>query len=197
MLPFPVILLYYAFWAGGFFGGPGTLPDEAEALAKQEPKGYCAMCCEACCNCWIMYHDTTFCFWSLCIFLQVVTLLLFLMSLLFCLLSAIQIFLSSGCAQVYMINDHHVCGNTLLNLRKFLDSFLFGVHEDDMASQCQEKTLLTCNVMGPMMHSGAMLTVMGSVVASGAAFQLIVESSTLHARAVSRRQIADIIAAEK
>jgi Ca2+-binding EF-hand superfamily protein len=199
MIPFPLTLLYYAFWAGGWFGGPGTVPDEAEAeaLAKQEPKGYCAMCCEACCNCWIMYHDTTFCFWSLCIFLQVVTLFLFITSLLFCLISAIQIFMSSGCAQVYMINDHHVCGNTLLNLRKFLVSFLPGVHEDSMASQCQEKTLLTCNVMGPMMQSGAMLTVMGSLIAAGAAFQLIVESSTLHARAVVRREIAEIIKASK
>jgi hypothetical protein len=197
MLLFPLILLYYAFWAGGWFGGPGTLPEPLEAEAAKQEKGCCSTICDACCNCWIMYHDTTLCFWSCCIFLQVVTLALFLFSLLFCILAAVQIFLASGCAQIYMLGDGSVCGNTLLNLRKFLSSFLPGTHDDHMPAACHDKSLLLGQLIGSAMQNAAMLTVMGSVVASGASFQMIIESATLHSRAVVRREIADILQQEE
>jgi hypothetical protein len=196
MLLFPLILLYYAFWAGGWFGGPGTLPEQAEAEVAKQEKGCCATICDACCNCWIMYHDTTLCFWSCCIFLQIVTLLLFLVSLLFCILAAVQIFLASGCAQVYMLGDGSVCGNTLLNLRAFLASFLPGVHDDHMPSACHDKSLLLGQLIGSAMQNAAMLTVIGSMIASGASFQMIIESATLHSRAVVRREIAEILQSE-
>jgi hypothetical protein len=196
MLLFPLIMLYYAFWAGGWFGGPGTLPEPLEAEVAKQEKGCCATVCDACCNCWIMYHDTTLCFWSCCIFLQVITLMLFLISLLFCILAAVQIFLGAGCQQIYMLGDGSVCGNTLLNLRKFLASFLPGVHDDHMPGACHDKSLLLGQLIGSAMQNAAMMTVIGSMVASGATFQMIIESATLHSRAVVRREIADILQQE-
>mmetsp|Transcript_104393 Transcript_104393/g.162791 ORF Transcript_104393/g.162791 Transcript_104393/m.162791 type:complete len:1112 (+) Transcript_104393:80-3415(+) len=199
MLPFPLILMYYAFWAGGWFGGPGgKWPDLKDNDYPQDgcPEGMwakCMCCCSACKSCWITYHDTHLCFWSCCIFLQVVTLVLFLVSLVFCILAAVQMFISSGCAQVYMLGDGSVCGNTLLNLRMFLDTFLFGIKESAMAGACDDRSLLTCDMIGSKMQSAGMLTVAGSMVAAGASFQMIIESSTLHSRAVVRRMIDDAL----
>jgi hypothetical protein len=199
MLPFPLIMLYYAFWAGGWFGGPGTrakaegedTEPKEDLTAFQKMKLCCSTCYDSCCWCWVNYHDLTLCFWSCCIFLQVVCLLLFLVSLLFCILAAVQIFLSSGIASIYILGDASVCGNTLLNLRAFLATFLPGVHDDHMADQCHDKSLLLGELIGSKMQSAGMYTVMGSMVAAGATFQMVIESSMLHSRAVVRRQIAN------
>jgi hypothetical protein len=192
MMPFPLILLFYAFWAGGYFGGPGHIPDEEEIAASKQEKGCCATCWDACCACWIGYHDLSLCFWSCCIFLQIVCLLLFLISLLFCILAAVQIFVASSLSQVYMLGDGNVCGNTLLNLRAFLATFLPGVHSEKMSAACHDKSLLLGQMMTPM-QSGAMMTVIGSLIAAGASFQMVIESATLHSRAVVRREIANIL----
>jgi hypothetical protein len=194
MLFFPLLLLFYAFWAGGFFGGPGgRIEDEDTVEGEKTVLSRVQNCCSVCGSCMCgpscQVHDMTMCFWAVCILLQIVVLVLFLLSLVFCLLAAIKIFIASGCAQIYILGDKAVCGNTLLNLRTFLQSFFEGFHIDDLPDQCSHKQLLTCDMMANKMKWSGIWTVSGSMVVAVVSFQMIIESATLHTRAVERRRI--------
>jgi hypothetical protein len=189
MILLPLIMLFYAFWAGGFFGGPGTFVDPDRVRRKNVLAKVCGGmedCCRCICGCHEFqgYGGAELCFWSVCLFLQHVVLFLFIMALIITLIAAIQFFLASGCAQIYLLGDESICGHVLSNLKMFLDTIFDGV--TDMNHHCAKEQLLTCELIGHKMKAAAEYTVIGSFMAAFFTFQLIIESGQLHSRALTR-----------
>jgi hypothetical protein len=189
MLTLPASLLFYSFWAGGFFGGPGTKVDQPRVRRPNALAKICG-CIEDCCRCccaaheWQGYGGAECCFWSVILFLQFVVLLLFIMAIIITIIAAVEFFLAAGCAQIYLLGDMTICGNVLKNLRMFLDTIFPGI--GDFPTHCIDKSLLTCVLIGKKMASAAQYTVIGSFAAATFTFQMIVESGELHNRALTR-----------
>jgi len=187
MITLPLTMLFYAFWAGGFCGGPGTKVDEKKLRRKnaiQKCQGCIADCCRVCCGCHENDWSGEMCFWSVCILLQFVVLFLFIMAILITLIAAIEFFLASGCAQIYLLGDQSICGGVLSALKSFLDTIFAGL--SDFPGHCQSKQLLTCQLIGKKMADAAEYTVIGSFMAAVFTFQLLIESGQIHTRAMSR-----------
>jgi hypothetical protein len=189
MVTLPASLLFYAFWSGGFFGGPGTRVDQPRVRRPNAVAKICG-CIEDCCRCicapheWQGYGGAECCFWSVILFLQFLVLLLFIMAILISIIAAIQFFLAAGCAQIYLLGDGSICGTVLSNLRLFLDTIFPGL--EDFPQHCVDKNLLTCVLIGAKMKTAAEYTVLGSFAAATFTFQMIVESGELHTRALTR-----------
>jgi len=189
MITLPCSLLFYAFWSGGFFGGPGTKVDQPRVRRPNALAKLCG-CIEDCCRCccaaheWQGYGGAELCFWSVCLFLQFVVLMLFIMAILITIIAAVQFFLASGCAQIYLLGDQSICGNVLGNLRLFLDTIFPGL--TNFPNHCINKNLLMCELIGAKMASAAEYTVVGSFMAATFTFQMIIESGQLHSRALTR-----------
>lgn len=199
MLTLPLTLLFYSFWAGGFFGGPGSkipqdgpAPDRKSAIQK-----FCGCfedCCRVlcCCHEWTDWGGAEMCFWSVCLLLQFVVLILFILAIVITILASVQMFLASGCAQIYLLGDQSICGTVLESLRMFLETFLGDVSKDDFPMHCVDNKLLTCELIGAKMKTSAMYTVMGSFMAASFTFQMIIESGQLHSRALSRMKFEEV-----
>lgn len=200
IIPFPLALLFYAFWAGGYFVGPG-LPEDKSELESPKPnrsflqkcEGCYFACCYCCCGCHASPFKAELCFWSVCILMQIVVLLLFLISLVFSLLTGVKLFLAAGCAQIYLIADPSVCGNALTKLRDFLSTFITGVETIDLGAYCTSEQLLTCDLIGKKMQTSGLYTVAGSFLAALLTFQLLIQSAEMHERAVNRFKIENQI----
>jgi hypothetical protein len=189
MLPLPIALLFYAFWAGGYFGGPGRVGPEDGAPKTCWEKT--TKCWTDCCDCFCGCHNycPSICFWSVCLFLQMIVLILFLLAIVLTILAAVQMFLASGCAQIYLLADQSICGGVLQAVRDFLSTFLPDVDTSGMPEHCQSESLLTCELIAGSLRSSAMMTVLGSFFAAVFTFQMLIESATLHTRALSRLEI--------
>lgn len=191
MLILPCALLFYAFWAGGFFGGPGERvnhsPNRPQNMLAKFDLAVSNCCrCLCCCHEWLDFGGAELCFWSLILFLQLTVLLLFIMAILISIIAAVQFFLASGCAEIYLLGDASICGNVLLSLRTFLDTFMPSVEVTNFAQHCVSQQLLTCDLIGAKMKAAAECTVLGSFLAATFTLQLIIESGTLHTRACTR-----------
>jgi len=199
MLPIPLTLLFYAFWSGGFFGGPGAkVPQEGPPPERNTFVEKCCGsfqdCCRVCCCChdWIEYGGAEMCFWSVCLLLQFVVLILFILAIVTTIIAAIQMFLAAGCAQIYLLGDQSICGNVLAAIRMFLETFIPDVVKADFPQHCVDKKLLTCELIGSKMMSSSMMTIAGSFLAATFTFQMLIESGTLHTRALSRIKLEHV-----
>jgi hypothetical protein len=191
LLPMTLGLLYYGFWASGYFGGPQAL--SAEPVV--EPQGFTdrlCTCCSACNFCMKSFHDTQLCFWSCIILFEAVCLLIFVISLVLCCFAGVKAFMSAGCAQVYLLNDNNICLETVGTLRKFLATFYVGGAWEALDKVCFSNNLLTCNLIASEMASSCILTTVFSFLAAVFSFQMIIESACLHTRARYRRMIDGI-----
>mmetsp|Transcript_27875 Transcript_27875/g.60911 ORF Transcript_27875/g.60911 Transcript_27875/m.60911 type:complete len:449 (+) Transcript_27875:286-1632(+) len=186
LAPLSLFILYYSFWAGGFFGGPQPLDDEVVAHPVTLTDKV-ATCFTSCCTCLSRFHDTELCFWSLLLLMQVIVLLIFIVSILLCILAGVKAFVISGCAQVYVLRDDIVCSEILLNLQQFLSTFFVADEGESMRSVCSEQTLLTCKTITIKMQVSTLLTTVFSLLATVFSLQLIIESGVLHEMARYRR----------
>merc|ERR1719162_1502099 len=120
--------------------------------------------------------------------LQVIVLLIFVVALIFLVLSGVESFVASGCKQVYILGDEMICGQTLQAVRHFLTTFKADWLMTEMPQTCVKENLLVCKQIGGQLHSSAMLTSVFGFLAVLASFHQLVESARLHTRAVMRRQ---------
>lgn len=189
LLPMTVGLLFYAFWASGYLGGPQAPGSTAPDVGPMTLSHRLCNCCSACSFCMTSYHDTQLCFWSCIILFQVVCLLIFVISLVLCILGGVKSFVLEGCSQVYVLEDDGICLETVGVLRKFLDSFHVGEAALNLASVCADNRLLTCDLIATKMKSSTIYTSLFSLLAALFSFQMIIESAMLHTRARYRRMI--------
>lgn len=181
-------VLFYGFWASGFCGGPKAAVSTSEEQFEG-PRTFrerCATCCRCCCACLTGCSDSHLCFWSVILLLQIIVLVLFVVSIVLCLLAGVQAFISSGCAEVYLLSDKSICTGVLGTLRTWLLSFL--TNDSALIEEaCEKKDLLTCELISSRLSSSAMYTIVGSLLAAVLSFQMIVESAVQHERARWRR----------
>jgi hypothetical protein len=188
-------ILYYGFWASGYFGGPQPLV----AQDYGQPEGVMSritVFCRQCCMCasrdsdgnLVAFHDRDLCFWSCILLMQVLILIIFIISLILCILAGVKTMLLSGCAQIYMLGDSTVCLETLHTLRDWLADFhvIPGEGLDDI---CDSQNLLTCQLISQRMAQSTMLTTVFSFLAVILNMQLLIESACLHERAKWMRKL--------
>jgi len=186
MIPLNLLVLYYGFWAGGFFGGPQPIPEE-EPEAPRTFRERCCSCVGSVCTGFQKYHDTQLCFWSVIILAQVFVLVLFIVSLALCLLAGVKAFILAGCDQIYVLGDDQICTESLDNIRKFVSSFLTTEVGVPVADVCNDDRLLTCNLIREKMGTSTIFTTVFSAVAAILSIQMILDSATLHEQARWRR----------
>jgi len=178
-------VLFYAFWASGYFGGPQTQTSSAgEDGGYEAPRGFAERlrsCCTSCTACVRGCHDNHLCFWSLLLLAEVVVLLLFLVSVVICIIGGVQAFLSVGCAQVYILGNESICTTALKVMRTFLSTFW--MQSSSVQDTCVQESLLTCQLMTNHMNAVVKLSVFGSLLASVLSFWMVLESALMHERA--------------
>jgi len=202
LAPITLSILFYGFWASGWFGGPQ--PDAKEGEGTEEsyepPAGFMdkiKTCCGSCTHCMTSWccpsgeNSSEMCFWSMLLLAQVGVLLLFLVAILLCILAGVKAFLASGCASIYIVNDPGVCTNTIKLLQGWLATFKVG-DSIDVDRACEENTLLMCRELGAKMQTSAMLTSVGGLVGAVFSFQMLVDSAVLHERARMRKRILEL-----
>jgi hypothetical protein len=182
-------ILYYGFWASGYFGGPQPIPESQEQVQPVDMMGRCSMLWNQCCTCLRGCHDTDLCFWSCILLMQVLILIVFVISLVLCILAGVQAMLTSGCAQIYMLAEPTVCMETLGTLRRWLSSFSIGGSGAPLEGACDSEQLLTCSLMADRMASAVVLTTVFSFLAVILSLQLLIESACLHERAKWMREV--------
>merc|ERR1719450_406611 len=96
-------VLYYGFWASGWFGGPKASTVSEDYVPPQTCMERLAVCCTACGNCMTRCHDNNCCFWSVILLMEVLCLVLFIVAIILCILSGVKAFMSAGCAQIYIL----------------------------------------------------------------------------------------------
>mmetsp|Transcript_71778 Transcript_71778/g.185141 ORF Transcript_71778/g.185141 Transcript_71778/m.185141 type:complete len:1100 (-) Transcript_71778:193-3492(-) len=189
LLPLSLIILYYGFWASGYFGGPMPLSEE-EAASPATMREKMVLCLGSCTTCMRKYHDTDICFWSTIILMQVIVLAIFIVSILLCILGAIKAFVLSGCEDVYILSDSTICGESLLTLRSFLGNFFVTDPLASIQEACQQDSLLTCNLIQKKMMVSTILTTVFSILGTVLTLQMIIDSAILHEQARFRRMCA-------
>eukprot|EP00928_Gymnodinium_smaydae_P061454 TRINITY_DN45520_c1_g1_i1.p1 TRINITY_DN45520_c1_g1~~TRINITY_DN45520_c1_g1_i1.p1 ORF type:complete len:1050 (+),score=294.57 TRINITY_DN45520_c1_g1_i1:121-3270(+) len=187
-------LMWYGFWASGWFGGPKPM-DVGEDEDYQPPQGFVERlkcCCSACLNCMARCHDREACFWCCILIYQLILLVLLLMSIVFVILAAVQIFVGSACGQVYLLGDEKVCTDTLNQVATFMSTFQLSGGEVPLSMSCNHFNLQVCDLVKNKMLSSAMLTVVGSFVSTVLSFEMMFEIAIIHERARWRRVINEI-----
>mmetsp|Transcript_4769 Transcript_4769/g.8184 ORF Transcript_4769/g.8184 Transcript_4769/m.8184 type:complete len:916 (+) Transcript_4769:172-2919(+) len=188
-----LLLLVYAFWAGGYLSMSGT---SVQATPESQPyvqpttfRARCYSCCCSCCACMRSCEDTALCFWSVIILAELVALILFLVAILLSVLAGGKAFVASGCSQVYILNDTVICSGMLLRLQDWLRSFVVNGHPMEVV--CSSEALTTCEIVADKMRLSLTLTLLGSFPAAILTFQMILEAGVLHERARWRQIIND------
>lgn len=192
---FALALLCYAFWASGFLGQashadgldryepPSTLVERLRTLGASSCHGLVGRC------------SGEVCFWSFLLAAQLGVLLLFLVTLILCILAGVNAFVASGCAELYILGDAGVCTDALGMLRAWLTTF--GIPgSEDIDNVCVERNLLTCQHLGPRMKPAAMLTCVGGLLGAVFSFLIVVDSAVLHER-VRMRQLVKALTVSK
>jgi len=181
-------ILYYGFWASGYFGGPQPFANPADVEPPADMIGRITVTFKQCYHCFTGCHDSDLCFWSCILLMQVLILIIFVISLLLCIMAGVKAFILTGCAQIYMLGDSTVCLETLSTLREWLSGFSVG-GSVELDTICNSESLLTCQLISQRMAQSTMLTTVFSFLAVILNMQLLIESACLHERAKWMRQL--------
>mmetsp|Transcript_19609 Transcript_19609/g.56938 ORF Transcript_19609/g.56938 Transcript_19609/m.56938 type:complete len:135 (+) Transcript_19609:1-405(+) len=119
--------------------------------------------------------------------MQIVVLVFFVVSMAFCILAAIKLFIVVGCKQADILQDAVSCTAQLLNLREFLSSFFVQDAMEPVAAVCDSASLLTCDLIQNRMMLSTILTTVFSLLGSFMFLNLIIDSVMKHEQARWRR----------
>merc|ERR1719263_253486 len=170
------LILFYAFWAQDWFK-----PSEHHPTVRPDPNVAVECCCTFL-DCLRDCSDTALCFWSCILVSEVVILIMFIVSILFCVMAGIKAFIAFGCAQIYVLGDDHVCTNIMMGLREWLETFWKDM-PSSIEDACEADTLVACQAITNGLMTSAKQTVIGSFAAAFFSLQLIFLSAKLHERA--------------
>mmetsp|Transcript_123817 Transcript_123817/g.361512 ORF Transcript_123817/g.361512 Transcript_123817/m.361512 type:complete len:1048 (+) Transcript_123817:69-3212(+) len=182
-------ILFYALWCRGWFSGPQPLTAEEEE-AYQKPQTFresCAACRRSCSMCMKLCHDTSLCLWSLVMLVQVIALVVFVISIALCILAGVKVFITAGCAQIYVINDETICKEALVSIRDFLSTFVVSSALTPLEDSCVSNDLLACELISRKMATSSALTTVFSLLSAVLTLQLTFDSAISHEQARWRR----------
>eukprot|EP00928_Gymnodinium_smaydae_P034783 TRINITY_DN2457_c1_g1_i1.p1 TRINITY_DN2457_c1_g1~~TRINITY_DN2457_c1_g1_i1.p1 ORF type:complete len:1058 (+),score=209.68 TRINITY_DN2457_c1_g1_i1:54-3176(+) len=198
LVPMTLGLLYYAFWASGNFGGPQPLSNESQNTESPASFGdHLRSCFSCCCTCFSQCHDTQLCLWSCVVFMQVIVLVIFAVTIVLCILAGVKAFLVSTCGSIYMLGDVKVCAGLLESLRSWMGTFHIEVPDEVLEPVCTEDSLLTCQLLSQKLGTSAVLTTVASIIATVLSLQMIIESARLHEMARYRRLFSEKAGSQK
>mmetsp|Transcript_29899 Transcript_29899/g.86949 ORF Transcript_29899/g.86949 Transcript_29899/m.86949 type:complete len:895 (+) Transcript_29899:74-2758(+) len=180
--------LFYGFWAAGYFGGPdpsseGELPYDGPRAVSERLR----TCWRSCGACVRGCQDSHLCFWSILLLCEVFVLILFVLSIVICVVGGVQAFLRAGCSQVYILGDDTVCTTAMEVLNTFLKTF--GISRTPVEDICHQEKLMTCRLIADQASKALITSVVGAVLATLLSCQMIVESAVMHERARYRGMI--------
>jgi len=175
-------VLFYGFWASGYFGGPGTTADE-QAIDSLTFGGRCWTCARSCGACFDRCESSDMCFWSMILLVQVVILIMFVLSMVLALTSGLRAWLSAGCGEVYLLSDNAICVGVMKGIQSWLSTFweAEGI-ETPLESMCSSRSLMTCGIFSSQLGQCATFTAGGSMLATLLTAQMVLESARLHER---------------
>jgi len=176
-----LVILFYGFWATGWFGGPSQAEEE-EPPRPTSCKERCVRCMKACNWCMHNVHNMHLCFWSCMLLSEVIILIMFVVGIVLCVLAGVKVFLNIGCAQIYLLGDNTVCQSMLGGLRNFLATF-WSMQDSVLDNACETETLTACKQIMVLAMQSAIFTVAGSFAAAIFSFQMLFESAALHEKA--------------
>lgn len=188
-------VLFYGFWAAGWFCGLQASPAADEGYeAPTSLAGRWRACWWACSACLRPCYDGHLSFWSLLLLMELLVLIVFVCAVLLCITGAVQAFAAVGCTQVYTLSDNTICTMALQAVQASLKTFWTSASSAEapnlsVESVCQGETLLTCKLLAEQLHSRMMRAMLGGLAASALSFQLLVESALQHERAAWRRAL--------
>jgi CheY-like chemotaxis protein len=197
LLPLSALMMYYAMWAGGYFGGPEAIHEEVGLPPVRTCSERFWACFRACSVCSQKYHDTQLCFWSAVLLMEAVALVIFVVTILLCILGGVKMLLMQGCGEIYVLHDEAVCTEALANVRRFMDTFLLdesmsAMNGIELDKACGQYNLLTCDMIVARMKSSTLLTTVFSFLATLFSLQLIIDSAVMHEQATFRRLAATV-----
>lgn len=178
-----LLILFYAFWAYDWFKEDEDKED-ADAPAQPDPpqQNFCMRCCMGCLDCLRDSQDTDLCFWSCILISELVILIMFIVSVVFCILAGIKFFVNAGCSQIYVLGDEPVCTSILVGIQDWMSTF-WTTMPSNIHDACDDRTLTTCKAISDSLTASAIQTVGGSFAAAAFSFQLLFLSAKLHERA--------------
>mmetsp|Transcript_97086 Transcript_97086/g.274669 ORF Transcript_97086/g.274669 Transcript_97086/m.274669 type:complete len:1158 (+) Transcript_97086:91-3564(+) len=202
LLPLNCLLVYYAMWSGGYFGGPKPIEEEEVIEPPQTYGEKMRTCFRACSGCMRKCHDSQLGFWSVVILLEVVVLVIFAVSIVLGILGGVKVFVVQGCNEFYVLHDNVICTETLVNLRNFLGTFMLDssmrpVQDIEIEEACGAYRLLTCDMIVDQMRTSTILTTAFSFLATLISLQLIIDSAVLHEQATFRRLANEYVAKQE
>lgn len=195
MVLLTLLLLFYGFWASGWFGGPHAASVEVE---KSEESGSlwekCGTalrtCWRGCAGCCRKYEDTQLCLWSTIIFLELIVVVAWVICVVISIIGAIEALVNSGCSAIHILGDATVCGDALSTVNTFLGALSLEGFTIDFKTTCRELSLTTCQAMGSRsMGIELLLLIGGSAIAALLMLQLLIDSAQMHERASWVRKI--------
>jgi len=194
-----LLVLFYAFWAQGFFGGPtpGIPRDPNEkderCCSGKTFRERCGTCCNACLGCMRGIQDMHLCFWSCILLSQFIILIMFVIGIVLAIVVGLKAFLGAGCAQIYVLGDENVCTDILSGLQTWLQDF-WSEQPSSVIDGCNEAKLTTCKYIKQEMMKNVMYTVICSFAAALFSIQLLFLSAQLHERALWTKKLRDMVA---
>merc|ERR1719487_1349080 len=168
------LILFYAFWAYDWFK-----PDEH--TVRQPSDNMAVEVCMTVLDCMRDCSDTALCFWSCILVSEVVILIMFTVSILFCIIAGIKAFIAFGCAQIYVLGDNHVCTNIMVGLGSWMETFWKDM-PSSIEDACEADTLVACEAITNGLMTSAKQTVVGSFIAAIFSFQMLFLVAKLHER---------------
>mmetsp|Transcript_59468 Transcript_59468/g.186405 ORF Transcript_59468/g.186405 Transcript_59468/m.186405 type:complete len:398 (+) Transcript_59468:2-1195(+) len=176
------VMLVWILWVSGVMAK--VAKEREEEYQPPQTLGERLQVCWAGCNACLRARcvDGKLCFWSLLIFIELFVFVAFLVSLLLSVLALVKVFIHAGCNQLYMLGDGVVCTEVMANVKFWLTTFL---NRDFLTPMtvCDERQLMTCNLISKDLLKSSALTVVGGFLGSFFTFQVILESAVLHERA--------------
>eukprot|EP00929_Paragymnodinium_shiwhaense_P044435 TRINITY_DN22801_c0_g1_i2.p1 TRINITY_DN22801_c0_g1~~TRINITY_DN22801_c0_g1_i2.p1 ORF type:complete len:965 (+),score=264.31 TRINITY_DN22801_c0_g1_i2:125-3019(+) len=187
-------LLYYAFWGGGYFGGPQPI-DDAEYEPPSTFRERMSACWRCCCNWCTSWNDTQTCMISTVVLMQLMILVMFLLANAVGILCALFIILGSLCSALPIVSSASDCSAIINGITTLFPAFYVSNPGEDMSGACGAYSLVTCDVMAPRLKTGALLCIAGSWLAIILTSELIIQFAAMH-ECVKYRRIAKVFQAE-
>jgi hypothetical protein len=198
LLPISLFSIYYAMWAGGYFGGPSVQEEEGDIPKPKTWRAKLRVLWRSSTFCMKDYHDTTACFWSTLILTESIVFLIYLAAVVLCLFAFMRTAVWWTCSHLYVLYDPATCDSIIGNLSKFLSSFvLSSTGASHLENSCSDHGLITCAIITEDMHRHHVLTVGCGFLGTLCYLHLIIESAILHEEARFRRTLIKLRDAEK
>merc|ERR1711874_803160 len=97
--------------------------------------------------------------------MQLIVLVIFVISIVLCVLIGVKAFISVGCSGIYILGDVDICTGSMIMMRSFVETFWTdpAILLEEM---CGQKKLMTCRLINQELGNSTINTVLCSTVSA-------------------------------